>query len=89
MSIILWIIFGAIAGFLADYLDKSVTLSWFERIAVGIVGAFIGGTLASLITTGELSLTGSADFSIISIIIAVVGALVALFAWKRIRPGRV
>jgi uncharacterized membrane protein YeaQ/YmgE (transglycosylase-associated protein family) len=48
VDIILWVIFGAIVGFIADYLDKSVTLSWVERIVVGVVGAVIGGTIANL-----------------------------------------
>ena len=85
MNIIWWIIFGAIAGFLADLLDKSVVLSWPERIIVGIVGAFVGGFLANLITTGSLALTGSNDFNIISMVIAVLGGLVALFIYKRMR----
>ncbi len=89
MSIILWIVFGAIAGFIADFLDRSVSLSWIERIVVGIVGAFVGGIIATLLTTGELSLTASADFNIISLIIAVLGALLALFAWKKLKPQNV
>ncbi len=85
MNIILWVVFGALAGFIADMIDRSVALSWPERIGVGVVGAFVGGLLASLLTTGSLALTASNDFNIVSIIIAVVGALVALFAYKRMR----
>lgn len=85
MNIILWVLFGALAGFLADLIDKSVALSWPERIGVGIVGAFVGGLLTNLITTGTFSLTGSNDFDIISILVAVVGALLALFVYKRMR----
>jgi uncharacterized membrane protein YeaQ/YmgE (transglycosylase-associated protein family) len=85
MNILLWIVFGALAGFIADYFDKSVSLSWPERIIVGVVGAFVGGLLVNLITTGSLALTGSNDFNILSIVVAVVGALVALFVFKRVR----
>lgn len=87
LNIILWIVFGALAGFIADLFDKSVVLSWPERIIVGIVGAFVGGFIVTLITTGSLDITGSNDFNIISILVAVLGALVALFAYKRLRPG--
>jgi uncharacterized membrane protein YeaQ/YmgE (transglycosylase-associated protein family) len=87
MNIILWIIFGAIVGFLADYIDKSVTLTWIERTVVGIVGAVIGGTLANLLTTGSLDITAAAGFNIVSIIISVIGALIALFIWKRFIRG--
>ena len=87
MNIILWIIFGAIVGYLADYIDKSVSLTWIERIVVGVVGAVIGGTLANLLTTGTLDITTAAGFNIVSIIISVIGALIALFIWKRFIRG--
>ncbi len=87
MSILLWIIFGAIVGFIADYIDSSVHLSWVERIVVGIVGAMVGGTLATLITTGTLDFNAASGFDIMSIIIAVVGALIAIFAWKKFKPS--
>lgn len=85
-NILLWVVFGALSGFLADYFDRGVVLSWPERIVVGIIGAFVGGFIVNLITTGTLDLTGSNDFNIISILVAVIGALVALFAYKRMRP---
>lgn len=84
ISIILWIIFGALVGFIADFIDKSVTLSWIERTVVGIVGAVIGGTLAQLLTTGTLGLSAAGGFDLVSIILAVIGALIALFVWKRV-----
>ena len=84
MGILMWIIFGAIVGFIADYIDSSVKLTWIERTIVGVVGAIIGGTLASLLTTGTLDITSSAGFDLISIILSVVGALIALFVWKRV-----
>lgn len=84
-SIILWVVFGAIAGFIADYIDSSVSLSWPERILVGVVGAVVGGSLAQLLTTGTVGLNASAGFDLVSILIAVLGALVALFVWKKMR----
>ena len=83
MGILLWIIFGAIVGFIADYIDSSVTLSWVERTIVGIVGAVVGGSIASLLTTGSLSLTAAGGFDLISIVLAVIGSLITLFIWKR------
>lgn len=85
MNILLWIIFGAIVGFIADYFDKSVSLSWLERTFVGVIGSVVGGTVAHLVTTGQLDITAANGFDIVSIIIAVLGALLSLFIWKRIR----
>lgn len=85
MSILLWVIFGAIAGFIADMIDKSVSLNWVERILVGIVGAVVGGTLYHLLTTGDLDITASGGFDIVSFIVAILGALLALFVYKRVR----
>lgn len=85
ISIILWVIFGAVVGFLADLLDSSVSLSWPERIVVGVVGAVVGGTIAHLLTTGSLDITSAASFDIVSLIVSVVGALISIFAWKKIK----
>ena len=84
MGILLWIIFGAIVGFIADYIDSSVTLSWVERTIVGIVGAVVGGTIASLLTTGTFSITTSGGFDLLSIVLAVIGSLITLYVWKRL-----
>lgn len=88
MGIILFIIFGALVGFIADYLDKSVHLSWLERTIVGVVGAVVGGTLYNLLTTGTLAVTTADGFNIVSIIVAVLGALITLFIWKRVAHRR-
>lgn len=87
MSILTWVIFGALIGFIADYIDSSTHLSWIERIIVGVVGAVVGGTIASFLTTGNLDITASAGFDVVSIVIAVIGALIAIFAWKKFRPS--
>jgi len=84
LSILLFIIFGAVVGWIADYFDRSVHLSWLERIVVGIVGSVVGGTLYTLVTTGSLSLDAASGFNVISLIVAVIGALVVLFVWKRV-----
>jgi uncharacterized membrane protein YeaQ/YmgE (transglycosylase-associated protein family) len=88
LSIVLWVIFGAIVGFIADYIDRSVELSWLERIVVGVVGAVVGGSIAQLLTTGTIGINAAASFDLVSIILAVLGALGSLFVWKRVRGTR-
>ncbi len=88
MGLLMWIIFGAIIGLVADFFDRSVTLSWLERIVIGVVGSVVGGTLYRVLTTGSLDLTASNSFDLGSIVISVIGALLSLFIWKRyVRRG--
>lgn len=88
MGLLMWIIFGAIIGLVADFFDRSVTLSWLERIVIGVVGSVVGGTLYRVLTTGTLDLTASNSFDLGSIVISVIGALLSLYVWKRyVRRG--
>jgi uncharacterized membrane protein YeaQ/YmgE (transglycosylase-associated protein family) len=47
---------------------------------LGIVGAFVGGSLFNLLSTGSIALT-SASLSIGGIFVAVIGAIIAIFLW--------
>lgn len=85
MNLIAWIVLGLIAGAIAKAVDPAARGSGIlGTILLGIIGAFVGGTLATLLTTGELALTATA-LSIPGIIIAVLGAIIAVFVWNRIR----
>jgi len=79
-SIIVWIIVGGLAGWVASKIvgtDKSQGV--VGNIVVGIVGAFIGGFLVGLL--GGSGFTG---FNIWSFLVALLGAVVLLFLWKLI-----
>jgi len=56
-NIILWIIFGALAGFLAGKIMKSSN-GLIANVILGIVGSFVGGWLAGQL--GIATATGSA-----------------------------
>ena len=75
-AIIIWILLGAVAGWIAGHLVKGKGMGTLGNILVGIVGSFFGGWLA-----GQLGISGAAvgGFSISSIITAVAGASVLLF----------
>ena len=79
MSIIGWIIVGAIAGWIAEKVmgrDDGLLMN----IVIGIVGAFIGGFIA----TRVFDMAASGGW-IYSILVAVVGALVLLFVVGLVR----
>ena len=75
-SILIWILLGAVAGWLAGVIMKGRGFGLGGNIVVGIVGSFLGGWLAQ-----ELNIAGAATggFSLASIVTAVIGAVVLLF----------
>ena len=79
MNIILWIILGAVAGWIASLIMKTNAQQGFLMdIVVGIVGAFIGGFIADRVGIGNQSPGADRPTSIASFIWAVVGAVVLL-----------
>lgn len=83
MGILSWIIFGALAGWIASMIMKTdAEQGALMNIIVGIIGAFIGGFVMSLF--GEAGVTG---FNLRSFLVAIAGACVAL-ALYRTMAGR-
>lgn len=76
MGIIIWLLLGAVAGWIAGQVFKGGGFGLIGNIIVGIVGSFLGGWLA-----GVLGISGASglDFSIPGLITAVLGAVVLLF----------
>lgn len=79
MGILLWIVFGAIAGWIASMIVKS-NQGLLLDIIVGIVGALIGGWIMSLLGYGGVS-----GFNIYSLLVAILGSIVLLVIVKAIR----
>ncbi|TSD02596.1 MAG: transglycosylase [Parcubacteria group bacterium Athens0714_16] len=79
MSIILWIIFGAIVGWVAS-LVMGTNDSLVLNIILGIVGAMLGGWLMSFL--GESGVTG---FNLYSMFVALIGAIILITIVKAIR----
>ncbi len=75
MSVVIWILLGAVAGWIAGQLMKGRGFGLVGNIIVGIVGSFVGGWIAGLLGIGGAATGG---FSIASIITAVIGAVVLL-----------
>lgn len=81
MNILAWIILGLLAGAIAKAIVPGYQGgNWLATMALGIVGAFIGGTLHNFIQNGNLQLTAS-GLSIGGVFIAVLGAIIAIFLY--------
>lgn len=78
MSILAWIVLGLIAGLIAKAImpgrDPGGVI---VTIVIGIVGAMIGGFIGN-----TLAGTGINGFSIQSIVLAVIGALILLWVYR-------
>jgi len=84
MSIIAWIVLGLIAGFIGSQIVKGSGEGVIGDIIVGIVGALVGGFLFNLIGA-----TGVTGFNLWSLLVAVIGSVVLLFAYHAIRRAMV
>jgi uncharacterized membrane protein YeaQ/YmgE (transglycosylase-associated protein family) len=81
MGLVSWILLGLVVGVLAKWIMPGKDPGGLVvTIAIGIVGALVGGFLAAQIGLG--SVTG---FDLRSVAIAVSGALVLLFLHRRLR----
>jgi uncharacterized membrane protein YeaQ/YmgE (transglycosylase-associated protein family) len=81
MNILAWIVLGLIAGAIAKAIyPGNQGGGILGTMILGIVGAFIGGTVYNLLTTGTLAL-GATSLSIGGIVVAVIGAIIALFLY--------
>ena len=75
MDIILQIILGAIAGWIASIImKKNKKMGAIANIVVGIIGAFLGGYIMQL-----LGVEVEAGFNFTSLFVAIFGAVVLLF----------
>jgi uncharacterized membrane protein YeaQ/YmgE (transglycosylase-associated protein family) len=75
MNWIVWIIFGALAGWIASIITgKNRKMGAIANIVVGIVGAFLGGFIMNFF--GEEGVTG---FNFYSFFVAILGAVVLIW----------
>jgi len=79
MGIISWIILGLIAGWIASKLVNKTGAGLTIDIALGVVGAIVGGFIAS-----ALGMRGVTGVNIWSIIVAVIGAVIVLWIYHAV-----
>ena len=78
MNIVLFLLIGLAAGWLAGQLVKRRGSGWVEDLIIGVIGALIGGFLFGLLGVDTGGLLGS-------LISATVGAVILLFLLRYIR----
>jgi uncharacterized membrane protein YeaQ/YmgE (transglycosylase-associated protein family) len=81
MNLLAWIVLGLLAGAIAKAIyPGSQGGGILATMVLGVVGAFVGGTLFTLLSTGTLALAAP-GFSIAGVFVAVLGAIIAIFIW--------
>ena len=81
MRILLWGVFGLLAGIIARcIMPGKEHMGIFMTIILGIIGALIGGVVSTALGFGKVD-----GFNIYSIGIATVGSIIALFVINKIR----
>ena len=81
MGILLWILFGALAEWIASVLMKTnYSQGTVMDIVLGVVGAIVGGFLMGMV--GQPGVTG---FNLYSMIVAVIGAVVVIYLGRALR----
>ena len=83
MNILLWLLLGLVAGWLASVIMKTNSQQGsLTDIILGIVGAFVGGFLMNFF--GQTGVTG---FNIYSILVATLGAVVLIWLGRMLRQN--
>ena len=76
VNILMWLILGAVAGWLAGYIVTRDTKLDIMDIVLGIIGAVVGGWVFTLITGDGLEV-----FSILGVIVAVIAAIILVLIY--------
>ena len=83
MSIIGWIVFGVIAGFIASKIVNKQGEGFVIDLVLGVIGAVVGGWLFE-----RFGAQGVSGFNIYSMFVAVIGAIIVLFIYHAITGRR-
>lgn len=80
MGFLVWLLIGLIAGALARLLVPGKDpMGWLGTLVLGLVGSLIGGFLGNLFFDGEFDVTAA------GIIGSVIGAVIALLAYRAMK----
>jgi uncharacterized membrane protein YeaQ/YmgE (transglycosylase-associated protein family) len=87
MAFIIWLVIGGILGWLASIVMRTdAQQGMLLNVVVGIIGAVLGGILiAPMLGVNTIN---DGDYSIASLGVSFVGAIVLLAAFNLLRRGR-
>jgi len=88
MNLILWLVLGGVVGWLASLIMRTDGQQGIVlNVVVGIVGAFLAGWfVAPLVGVGTINQN---NFSLASVLVSLVGAVILLAIVNLFRRGRV
>ncbi len=82
-ELLMWLLIGGLAGWIASIIMKTdAQMGAGANIVVGVIGALIGGWLARMLFDVNVDPSG---FSLISLVIAVLGAVLLLWLLKLVK----
>ncbi len=77
MGLIAFLLIGLIAGFIARALVPGPDpMGWIGTLVLGLIGSFVGGTLAAVLIGGTLEVSAS------GLVGSIVGAIIVLLIWR-------
>lgn len=84
INYLLWIVLGAVAGYIASIVMKSnASQGLIMDIVIGILGSFLGGFLYTRIFSTSLE-----AFSLMGLLVAVVGAAILIYVLRLVTGKR-
>jgi len=85
MGLILFLLMGLVAGFIARALMPGPDpMGWLGTMVLGVIGSFVGGTLGAFLFNN-----GSFDFSAAGLLGSIVGAFIALWVFRMMNNRKV
>ena len=83
-QIIWWIIVGLIVGAIARFvLPGRDPMGWVATIVLGIIGSLVGGLISMLLFTAP----AGEGFRPAGFLLSLMGAVLALLIWRKLKPG--
>ncbi len=83
MSILGWIIFGALTGWIASLIVNKRGQGCIVNMALGLVGALVGGAIFRGLSSFDVF-----HCNLTSMFVAILGAVVVLFLWHAVTGNR-